>query len=309
MTFTRVKTIETMSEATLQLALNGMVIKEFGLEFEEWFGIKYSIQAVSGILSMISIYKCLVDRFSFIRNGRDMGPVSKEFLKAMADLAFPILTIFSIMLFTWSNTSITPELSFVLVICLHPLVAFIFIGLAIALKNILEHMIMLVGMTYITIAIFLGSYSEAKEEFNKNYNSSLIFNLCLQDTRRNNSNINLGDYLSSEQVSWNHWLWIFVVLTLIHSILSQIATCSTRFKFNYLKKYFGRLITLIEFYRGPMLPESQETQDQVHQDIELDQITQVNAIGFDSNSVDFSESQEASPFIQRNESSNQEPKN
>lgn len=164
-------------------------------------------------------------------------------------------------------------------------------------------------MTYITIAIFLGSYSEAKEEFNKNYNSSLIFNLCLQDTRRNNTNINLGDYLSSEQVYWNHWLWIFVVLTLIHSILSQIATCSTRFKFNYLKKYFGRLITLIEFYRGPMLPESQETQDQVHQDIELDQITQVNAIGFDSNSVDFSESQEASPFIQRNESSIQEPKN
>lgn len=310
-----VKTIETMSEATIQLALNGMVMKEFGLEFEELCGIKYSIQAISAALSMISIYKCLVDRFSFIRNDGDKGPVSKEFLKAMGDLAIPILTIFSVMLFTWSDTTMTPELSFVIMMFLHPMMAFIFMLLDILLKQInrckitklLESIIMFSPIAYMTSLICIRLYAtllvsvtkkeillnmplkneifqfpgEVNEDFNpRNFNSSLTFNLCLQETRRNNSNIDLGDYLSSEQVYWTYWLWILLVLTLIHTILSQF---SKILNFSYLTKYCGRPIGMIEFYRGPKLPE-QEDYNQVQdnqENIELEPMNHPNAI--DSN--------------------------
>jgi len=86
-----VKTLETMSEATFQLVLNGMVIFEYGIED--------SIQIISATLSFLSIHKALADRFSFIRYNKDMGLVSQEFLNALVELVVPISNLLIIFLF------------------------------------------------------------------------------------------------------------------------------------------------------------------------------------------------------------------
>lgn len=172
-----VKTIETMSEATLQLALNGMVMKEFGIEYEEWYGIEYSIQVISAALSIISIYKCLADRFSFINNGKDLGPVSKDFLKGMVDLAIPILTYFLLMIVTWSAPRIPSEYSLTLVIIIHPIVAFSFILLDRIFKAafktfIFESYNMLTIITCVTMLIWVGIIIGSKYDPLMFYNPS-----------------------------------------------------------------------------------------------------------------------------------------
>ena len=106
-----VKTNEVLSEATIQLALNGMVMSEFG--------ISDKIQVISAMLSMFSIFKCLVDRYAFIRLGKDNGLFSFEFYKAIFDL-FPLLaSLFMLELLAWSDDTVPPYVSFVLVFPLH----------------------------------------------------------------------------------------------------------------------------------------------------------------------------------------------
>ena len=109
-----VKILETMSESTFQLALNGMVMKEFGVEDP--------IQVISGLFSMISIYKALAAQFCFIRNGDNKSMLSWDFAKALTDLAIPILALFTLILASWSEEYIEPPNQFAILFVLHPIV-------------------------------------------------------------------------------------------------------------------------------------------------------------------------------------------
>ena len=90
-----------------------MVIREFGVED--------SIQLVSAALSMISIYKCLAERFSFIRNNENLGLYSKEFFEGLRDLAIPILGMVYVQMATWSGVFTLSILPFTLLVTINPI--------------------------------------------------------------------------------------------------------------------------------------------------------------------------------------------
>ena len=90
-----VKTHEALSESTIQLALNGLIMNEYE--------VKDRLQLYSAIISMISMFKCMVDRYSFIRNGQDLGMISFEFIKAVLYLTPPLASVFIFELISWSN--------------------------------------------------------------------------------------------------------------------------------------------------------------------------------------------------------------
>lgn len=105
-----------MSEATFQLVLNGMVYNEYGIED--------SIQVVSAIFSFLSIYKALAERNSFIKNKKDLGIFSWEFLKSLAEYVIPMWNLMQIVLVAistsrdWALEATFPMFAFV---WLHPI--------------------------------------------------------------------------------------------------------------------------------------------------------------------------------------------
>ena len=60
------KTFESLSESTIQLALNGTVMKEFGIE-KPW------VQITGALLSMLSIYRSFAARYAFVQHNVDPG--------------------------------------------------------------------------------------------------------------------------------------------------------------------------------------------------------------------------------------------
>lgn len=129
----------------------------------------------------------------------------------------------------------------------------------------------------------------------RNFDKSSPFNLCVSDAKGINTNVNLGDYLSYQQMSLP--LTIMVYLSGIYASLRQFESVGM---FDCIAKYLMRSIGWLEFYRGPKLGE-QENQNQVQEtqeNIELEVINEVSPITSASNSsADCTESQETSHFI------------
>ena len=81
-----VKMNEVCSESFPQSALNLWVLKIYG--------ISDPIQIVSALLACFGLFKILVDRYFFIRNGQDIGIASWSYIKSFLDLIIPYLTGF-----------------------------------------------------------------------------------------------------------------------------------------------------------------------------------------------------------------------
>ena len=112
-----VKTIEVVSESLPQLAMNLWIIKNYG--------ITDNIQIMSGVLSIITFFKSLADKMSFIIHGKDVGILSMTFLKCWADLLIAFISVCTLSLHILSDDNIPPWLILVTFLLAHPVVAWI----------------------------------------------------------------------------------------------------------------------------------------------------------------------------------------
>ena len=135
-----------MSESTIQLALNGAIIKQFG--------IKEPIQIVSAILSLTSIYKCIASRYSFIWKGYDTGLFSIDFWKAMVYLFIPIMSLFVFEFLAWSDGFVPSLFPFMILIAMHPIV----IGVIEQLFRVPEDKTPVHDMIFNYLGITLGAF-------------------------------------------------------------------------------------------------------------------------------------------------------
>ena len=252
------KTFESLSESTIQLALNGTVMKEFGIE-KPW------LQITGAVLSMLSISRSSAARYAFVQHNVDPG-FTMKLGKAMGILLLPTLstfTAFTILITAWSAKEVESIVQALILMHFHSV---FIIGICEFLElftkrrmkfdvAFLELYAILIGcsffVVYISIIIVLFmKIQEGEEPFSnrKIFNSSIPFNICDTGEKNINNNIDMTEWLSTEQVFWFHWMWIlpflfFIMIT--HPPCHQ--SCQS------VKDFMAPSVSMMDFMRGPKI--------------------------------------------------------
>ena len=250
-----VKTFESLSESTIQLALNGTVMKEFGIDVEKpW------VQIVGAVLSMLSIYRSLAARYAFLQHNVDPG-FSMKLAKAMGIFLLPTLSTFTLLIATWFAKQVNSIASVATLMYFHPVVMIgfcKFIGLLTRRTfdwPFLTIFASLNGLSYFVVYFLFITFIRIQEgeksskSYNKIFNSSVTFNFCETGKGKINNNTDITEWASSEQIFWVHWMWILPFLFIM--IMIANAPCHRRCRI--VKDSLAPSVSTIDFVKGPKI--------------------------------------------------------
>ena len=90
-------------------------------------------------------------------------------------------------------------------------------------------------------------------DYGKYVNSSIPLNQCGPNISISHDNIYIPDYITADNSYLWYWIWIFPAISIIYVILIEL---DQRNKITFMSKIFGPPIKLVDFWKGPKLPDS-----------------------------------------------------